>query len=155
MVALAAVPRPTGVAILAILGFLGSAAFILFGIGGLVLSAFLEGILNSAGIGGLVGAVAGLVVAIISVGILFLGLIYLLLSWGLWSGKNWARIIWIIFSILGLLGALGSIAGGAPVFGIFSLVIDVLIIYYLTRPHVSAYFHHAYMQPQMPQPPPK
>ncbi len=147
-----AVPRPTGVAILGILGFIGSIITILIGIGGLVLSAFLGSILTAFGASSLAGAVAGLAVAILSVGILVAGLIYLLLSWGLWSGKNWARIIWIIFSILGALGALGTIATSAYAAGVVDLVINVLIIYYLTRPHVAAYFKHMMMVPPASQP---
>ena len=149
---MASVSRPTGVAILAILGFIGSFITILVGIGGLILSAFLTAFLSALGISGLVGAVAGLVVAVISVFVLIAGLIYLLLSWGLWSGKNWARIIWIIFSALGALGALGTIASAAYVAGIIDLIINVLIIYYLTRPHVSAYFKHTVMMQPTPQP---
>ena len=149
---MASVSRPTGVAILAILGFLGSLITILIGIGGLVLSAFITGILDALGFSGLVGAFAGLVVAALSVVVLIAGLIYLLLSWGLWSGKNWARIIWIIFAALGALGALSTIAAGAYIAGIIDLVIDVLIIYYLTRPHVSAYFKHMVMMQPTPQP---
>lgn len=146
------VPRPTGVAILGILGFIGSIITILIGIGGLILSAFLNNILSAFGASSLVGAVAGLVVAVLSVGVLIAGLIYLLLSWGLWSGKNWARIIWIIFSILGVLGALGTIAGPAYVAGVIDLIINVIIIYYLTRPHVTAYFKHMVMMPPAAQP---
>lgn len=149
---MASVSRPTGVAILAILGFIGSFITILVGVGGLVLSAFLTAFLGALGISGLAGAIAGFVVAVVSVVVLIVGLIYLLLSWGLWSGKNWARIIWIIFSALGALGALGTIGSGAYVAGIISLIIDALIIYYLTRPHVAAYFKHMIMVQPTPQP---
>ncbi len=141
-----AVPRPTGVAILGILGFIGSFLTIITGIGGLVLSAFISDILTSLGAGSLGSQIVGAIVALFSVGVLIVGLIYLLLSWGLWSGKNWARIIWILFSILGALGALGVLVGGAVGF-IVPLVIDILIIYYLTRPHVAAYFKHMVMMP--------
>ena len=149
---MAAVSRPTGVAILGILGFIGSIITILIGIGGLVLSAFIGSILSAFGAGSLGSAVAGLAVAVLSVGILIAGLIYLLLSWGLWSGKNWARIIWIIFSILGVLGALGTLVGSAFGAGLVDLIINVLIIYYLTRPHVAAYFKHMMMVPPAAQP---
>ena len=149
---MATVSRPTGVAILGILGFIGSIITILIGIGGLILSAFLTAFLNALGVSGLSSAIAGAVVAVLSVGVLIAGLIYLLLSWGLWSGKNWARIIWIIFSVLGALGALGTIAAGAYIAGIIDLVINGLIIYYLTRPHVAAYFHHMMMVPPAAQP---
>jgi hypothetical protein len=148
---LTAVPRPTGVAILAILGFIVSILTILAGIGGLVLSAFITGILNALGSNTIASAVAGLAVAILSVGVLLAGLIYLLLSWGLWSGKNWARIIWIIFSILGALGALGVLVAGALGF-VVPLLIDIFIIYYLTRAHVKAYFKHMVMMPPPSQP---
>ncbi len=117
-----------------------------------MLSAFITAFLAALGFSGLTGAIAGFVVAIISVVVLIVGLIYLLLSWGLWSGKNWARIIWIIFAVLGALFALSTIAAGGYVAGIINLIIDALIIYYLTRPHVAAYFKHMVMVQPTPQP---
>lgn len=152
---MSAVPRPTGVTILSILGFLGAIGIILIGIGGIVLAAVLIAFLGAFGFSGFVSGVAGLVVAAIGGVILILGLIFFLISWGLWSGKNWARLIWIFFSVLGILGALGSLAVKAYGSGLINLIIDGLIVYYLTRPHVSAYFHHTPIQPMMQQPPSK
>jgi uncharacterized membrane protein (DUF2068 family) len=146
---LGVVSRPAGVAILGILGMLGGIITLLLGIGGLVLSAFLQGILNSAGLSGMFSNLASLVVALVSVGILIVGLLYLLISWGLFTGKNWARIIWILFSILGILLALLILAGGGYVVGVVYLIIEILIVYYLTRSGVAAYFKR---QPMPMQP---
>ena len=59
---------------------------------------------------------------------ILIGLVELLLAWGLYTGKNWARIVAIIFAILGLLAI--------PI----GTIISIIILYYLTRPHVKAFF---------------
>lgn len=146
MVVLAAVSRPTGVAILAILGFLEGiglliAAGIFFAASDILSSTF------TSTFGSLFGIISG----IAGVTFLIAALIVILLSWGLWSGKNWARIIVIIFSILDILGSLGVIIFNAAS-GIVLLIFYIIIVYYLTRPHVAAYFKHMMMVPPASQP---
>lgn len=137
--------RPFGVTILAILTVIDALVF--FG-----LAAFV-GVIFSW-IGGFVpGALTGLFAAIamiISVVAVIFGLIYLFLAWGLWSGKSWAWTITLILTILSLLGSLITVGSGV---GIVSLIINALILYYLTRPHVKAFFGKG-PPPEMPPPPP-
>lgn len=67
------------------------------------------------------------------------GLIELVISWGLWTGKGWAWWLGVIFTGLGLLFALVSIVSG-NLGGIVSLIIDGLILYYFFKPHVKQFF---------------
>jgi hypothetical protein len=89
----------------------------------------------------------GMIVLVITIFLLILGLISFLLAYGLWTGKGWAWTLTFIFSIIGMLLGLVSLP-----FGIIIILIDVLILYYLTRPHVKAFFGKA--PPPIPPPPP-
>ncbi len=96
-------------------------------------SAFIVGITKAPGfpLAGLFGAFG--IVLIIA------GLIELVISWGLWTGKGWAWWLGVIFTGLGLLFALASIVS-RNLGGIVSLIIDGLILYYFFKPHVKQYF---------------
>jgi hypothetical protein len=73
-------------------------------------------------------------------GVLFvIGILDLGLAYGLWTGKGWAWIISLILAILGIIGSLFSLARGG--FGaVVILILDAIILYYLTRPNVKAFF---------------
>lgn len=72
--------------------------------------------------------VIGLVLFIVAV----LGFI---MTWGLWSGKTWARTITMILAIIGIVTGIFSLPGN-----IISILIDIVILYYLTRPRIRAYY---------------
>jgi MFS family permease len=130
--------RPTGITILAVLYAIG-------------------GILGIVG-----GALSFDAVALV------LGVVEVAIAYGLWNGQNWSRILVMIFSILGIIGSavmialgptlmmfmlkanptmaskmgmfLGMISTVFTVSGIIGIVINVIILYYLTRPHVKEFF---------------
>jgi hypothetical protein len=115
----ATMQRPTGVTILAVLAFLGGLIFLGFGVAaGSILSLFLPGL----GVG-------------IEILFLVFALIQFAIGYGFWTGARWAW--W-----LGLIGALLNIVSiiGANVFG---FVIGIVMLYYLTRPHVKMWFRKA------------
>ena len=92
-------------------------------------------------IGGIIFLVSGLVLLIIGIGIILLalGIAYLVMAYGLWKGKGWAWTITLILSAIGIIVAVVSIATG-NVGGIISIIINGVIIYYLYRPNVKAFF---------------
>jgi hypothetical protein len=103
--------RPTGVVVLAVLEVIGG----------------LYSILAGAAAGTILGAIAPFLAAF---GALFIviGIINLVLAWGLYNGKSWARIVAMVFAVISLI----SIPIGT--------IIGIIILYYLTRPHVKAFF---------------
>jgi hypothetical protein len=111
--------RPFGVTLIAILAVLG-------GIG-----SFLSG-LAAVAIIPLLGIFLGGILIII-------GLAYFVVAYGLWKGLNWAWIITLIVSVIGIISGLGSLAVG-NMGAIFHLIINAIVIYYLYRPNVKAYF---------------
>jgi len=70
---------------------------------------------------------------------LIMGLIQLVIAWGLWTGKGWAWLLGLIFGVLGILMALASMVGG-NFSSLVSLAINAIIVYYLYTPPVKAFF---------------
>jgi lysylphosphatidylglycerol synthetase-like protein (DUF2156 family) len=76
---------------------------------------------------------------LIGVVVVVIGLLYLGLAWGLWTGKGWAWFLSLVLAALGLLVSLLSLVRGG--FGtIVVLILDVIILYYLFRPNVRDFF---------------
>ena len=95
-------------------------------------------------IGGLIFLGSGLVLLIVGIGfiLLVLGIAYLVMAYGLWKGKGWAWTITLILSVISIISAIVSIAYGG--YGaIINIIINAVIIYYLYRPNVKAYFGKA------------
>ena len=108
--------RPTGVAALAILQGIGGLAS--FGLG-FTLPDLLEQL----------GDVYSISVYIDTLVIVFLvlGGLSLITSFGLWGGKSWGRTIYMISVIISMLS-------------LVAIPVGAIILYYLTRPNVKAYF---------------
>jgi uncharacterized membrane protein HdeD (DUF308 family) len=92
-------------------------------------------------IGGLIFLGSGLGLLIIGFGfiLLVLGIAYLVMAYGLWNGRGWAWTITLILSVIGIVVAIASIVAG-NVSAIISIIIHAVVIYYLYRPNVKAYF---------------
>jgi uncharacterized membrane protein HdeD (DUF308 family) len=92
-------------------------------------------------IGGIIFLLSGLVLLIVGIGIvlLALGIAYLVMAYGLWRGKGWAWTITLILSVIGIIVGIVSIAAG-NVGAIVSVIIQGIVIYYLYRPNVKAFF---------------
>jgi uncharacterized membrane protein HdeD (DUF308 family) len=92
-------------------------------------------------IGGIIFLASGIVLLIVGIGIVLiaLGIAYLVMAYGLWSGKGWAWTITLILSVIGIIVAIVSIAAG-NVGAILSIIIHAVVIYYLYRPNVKAFF---------------
>lgn len=141
--------RPKGLAIIAALDFIAGFITLLFGIatitggtaGTFNLSSFVlrstPGVpffVLSVGWG---GGVVGYVIALI-----ILAIIFLLVSWRLWNGNNWARVLAGTLFSLGVLGNIWTLIQVMTILrgAIIRLSIELLSVYYLTRPHVAIYF---------------
>lgn len=141
------VSRPFGVSLLGILGMLGSLGAIFIGVILLILPSVLSGIIitsNSTQHSVNVthtSVFPGVQIIFLAAGLVALvfGIIYFFFYYSFYKGKNWARILLLIFSIIGLLGSIGTFFF-LGVFGIFSLLFNLIVVIYLTRPHVKAFF---------------
>ena len=92
-------------------------------------------------IGGLIFLGTGLGLLIVGFGfiLLVLGIAYLVMAYGLWNGRGWAWTITLILSVIGIIVAIASIVAG-NVSAIISIIIHAVVIYYLYRPNVKAFF---------------
>ena len=134
--------RPTGVTIIAILNIISGIVMILGGIGLAAASTILPTMTtidpNAGGQMALAGLLGGAGIAIGGI-MIILGIISFIVAWGLLKGKPWAWTVTIILSIISAVMGVISLVGGN--FGsIVNIIIAGVIIYYMYRPHVKAYF---------------
>ena len=146
------VGRPLGVAILAVLDIIvGILAFI----GGIAATAVstivndpeirdaIRDAMISAGIADVDAVLDILATVLLVIGaIMFvMGLVGIVVGWGLWAGKQWAWIIAVIFYIAGIV--ISAVFMVWPVWSpidVIGVIIGVVILYYLFRPNVRAWF---------------
>jgi hypothetical protein len=139
--------QPAGVIVISILDFLGMAILLCLGALAFVGMGFLATMMSRgsgnnlppaffAGLGIFLG-----IVCLISAGIAAA------LGYGMWTLKSWARILQIVFAVIGIVG------GGFGVmflmfrfspfslgFGLGRLALNIWILWYLLQPHVKAAF---------------
>src|ERR687895_1852781 len=68
-----------------------------------------------------------------------IGIVSFIVAYGLLKGMGWAWTVTIILEIISIVLNAISIATG-NIGGIVSIIISAIILYYLYRPHVKAYF---------------
>ena len=115
---------PIGIKILSILGYISGFIELIFG---LLLFSGIKNVLNNTV--SFTSLISGFI-TLFGVILLIFGLISIILATGLWKGKNWARIVTLIFTILSIIGILSSILQG-KFSNLISLTIEILIVYYL------------------------
>jgi hypothetical protein len=124
--------RPAGITILAVLQALGGIVWVLVGAGMMMVGAILP---IAVELPMFFGALAGLMGPFLVV----FGIVALVLAYGLFVGKGWAWVWSLVFAVIGLiLGLLGAVGSLGSV--ILPIIIYLIIIYYLTRSHVKAFF---------------
>ncbi len=128
--------RPVGVTILAVLE-------ILMGIIGLLTSLAIIGFSALFSTLPRVGSLLGTIGPIIGGVVLFFSLIWLATGAGFLHGRGWSWTLGMIFSILSMLGAIGALTIGLITGGVGGMIFWGLMLYYLTRTHVKAFFERS------------
>jgi uncharacterized membrane protein len=144
--------RPTGVTIIAILNIICGVIMLLIGIGLAIAGAIIPFVPQSefqqqqqnltAGdidlsqvppslVGSGLLAIGGILIAI--------GILSFVVAYGLLKGRTWAWTLTVVLSIISIVLNVISIAAG-NIAGLVSVIISGIILYYLFRPHVKAYF---------------
>lgn len=136
--------RPTGVTILAVLYFIGTAILGICGLLFIVGGSMLSGLAQSGGPGSAILAAGGAVVGSI---FLVLALLELALGIGFIKLQNWARVVAIVltgigvlFGVLGIFSLLAHVMVFALIFRFITLAIQIWILVYLFKPHVKQAF---------------
>ena len=137
--------RPLGVTVLALLEMIFGVLLVL--VGALVFG-------GASYLSAYTGTLLASVFAFIGVIALIVGVFAILIGYGLWTGKGWAWTLAFVFTIIGLAFGLFSLLSDLT--NILGVAIDALIIWYLWKPHVKAYFGKGTMptpaQPAAAQP---
>ena len=133
--------RPTGVTVIAILVIIGGILLLLAGI-----AAVAVGSLFLSQITGLGFVVIGSIILAVGIG-------YLVVSYGLLKGKRWAWTITVVLLFIGIAIDVASIIFGSFAINmnisnflsansgsVASIIISIIILYYLYRPHIKSYF---------------
>jgi hypothetical protein len=83
----------------------------------------------------------GAVLLVVGIGVvpILLGIASFVMAYGLWVGKGWAWTITLIISVISIISAIVSIVYGGSG-AIINIIINAVIIYYLYRPNVKAFF---------------
>lgn len=136
-------PRPTGVTIIAILNIIGGIIMLIAGIavvavGSLLPGIFEEGMMEAGAIGMLAGGAAVAMGAVI----IALGIFSFVVAYGMLKSMSWAWTLTVVLSVISI--ALNAVSLASGNFGgIVNIVISAIVLYYLYRPHVKAYFGKA------------
>lgn len=124
--------RPLGITILGILHIIGGIGATIAALMGAAMLGFVISEMHMLAVGGVFLGIFGA-----------LAVIEFVIAGALFSGRPWARVLVIIFAIIGLIMGLFSLATANP-FAAFSIVIDGFLLWYMWRPHVIEYFGGEY-----------
>jgi hypothetical protein len=119
---------PTGVKVIAVLYYIGAVLSALFGVLFLVGAGAIGSLLSQIPILGTLGAGLFIVVGVIMIGF---GVLDFFVGRGLWKARSWARVVVIVFAVLGAVLAIVSMAQGSILWNIFNLVVELVIGGYL------------------------
>lgn len=123
---------PTGITVLGMLQIILGIILAVFAVMVMVMSSVVG---NYSYFGDVTSIVGGAITAVLMV----LAAFSFLIASALFSGKKWGRTIVIVFSIVNLvMGAASMMVGN--VFGIGGMILNGIVLYYMWRPHVIAYF---------------
>lgn len=130
--------RPLIVSIIAILVLLSAIFEILLGAILIILGIIGGSVVGSSCTLPACESIASVLVPIIIIAgvvMLLLGIFYIFVFRGLWKGRNWARIFYIVVGIIGIIGnifaMLISPSASSIITGIIGMILPILIISYL------------------------
>ncbi len=154
-------PRPTGVTILAVLTALLAILFLITLLGSLALLAFsgnsqiIQSLRNAGAPQWIIDNIQTIGAVLTVVSLIFF-VLAVLLAYGFTKGSRWAWGLGIVVMVLNIISTVVqfiALPGTSDVFGAaISIVIPLLIIFYLTTPRVKAFFYGP--APGQPMPPP-
>ena len=128
--------RPIGITIISVLMIIGGIILIFTGITPLFIGPLISldssSNYSTSALGSLI-TIGGLV-------LVALGIASLIVSWGLLKGKEWARTITLIISIIAIIIAIISLASSQDLTHIISIIIYGIIIYYMFTDKVKLFF---------------
>ena len=132
--------RPLGVSLIAVLHWLRGGVYAIAGLAVLGLTHLGARFLSAATSDTLLGRMATGLGKAVGIGLLVMALIWIVLGLGLWTMKNWARMLTVLFVGLLLIWHLLGLAHFPTPWHILRVVIDAAIVIYLLLPDVKRVF---------------
>ena len=140
--------RPAGVTLIALLEFLIAILLILFAMasamGASVLGAIVSRTRDIGAPGFFLFAGAGMFLAVL---LLVPAVLSILLGYGMWNRRNWARVGTMIWAVLGTAGSTAGLLWALThlrMFGVMAssirLSLNLLVLWYLSQSHIRGYF---------------
>jgi hypothetical protein len=126
--------RPTGITIISVLMIIGGIILLFTGITPLFLGPLISIDSDSS------TSELGLLITIGGLVLVGLGIASFIVSWGLLKGKEWARTITLIISIIAIIFAIVSLASNGDLIHIIPVIIYGIIIYYMFTDKVKLFF---------------
>ncbi len=120
---------PTGAKVISVLYYISAGLYALFGVFLLLGAGVIGAILNQ--LIPLLGMLGMGFLAVIGIFLIGLGVLSFFIGRGLWKAQKWARILAIIFAILGILGNVLSLLSGITVSLIVMSAVNLFIAGYL------------------------
>ncbi len=140
--------RPAGVVLIALFHFLSALFLVVFAISLIIGGSVLGAITGGAMTGSVDGLSIGILVGVLG-GLFFgaLALIAAVAGYGVWTLREWGRILSIVLAVIGLLFSFpGLLMLGLHMnlflgtYRLFRIAIGILIIWYLMQPQIKVLF---------------
>lgn len=133
---------PTGVKVIAILEYVYAVLFLLSALAVFIYTYFVNWSLIYQGM--YAGMSAEVLIALTGIILLIFAAFSFVIGRGLWKGRNWARILEIVFSIIGVSSSFILVVNGA-LWGFGELIVDGIIVSYLLfNRNVKSFFNHGH-----------
>jgi len=129
--------RPLGVTILAVLNIIGGILTLILGLTITVFIAFLGFLLPTTLPFRWLVSMLGIVVGILLV---LMGVLGILVGLGFWRGWGWSWTLSVFLYGISFLLSLVNIIFARDLSSVIGLIINGILLYYLFRPHVKAWF---------------
>ena len=142
--------RPLGVTVIAILNVIGGIMMLIGGIaavtGGALLPLVPQDTLQEGVPGTGMEALSSVSTSVLGGGAIVVGAILIglaifsfVVAWGLMKGRKWAWTATVVLSVISIVFAVVSLVA-QNWFAIINIILSGVIIYYMYRPHVKAFF---------------
>ncbi len=143
--------RPAGITILAVLEMIIGIYTLIIGLSWIFILFILHemdkpSMLELSGVSQANNSPINSTISLIALGVIVvvITILHFMLAYGFWKGRRWGWGLGIIFPIVGIIGSIILFLVNSElenlVIIIPSVIIGLIILIYLTRPHVKAYF---------------
>jgi hypothetical protein len=131
--------RPTGATVISVIEGILGVLFLLVGLFVGFIGGTLGSLAGAAGGNAAAGGVLAGVGIIFGVIVIAIGVLYLLIAYGVWKARGWAWMLGMVVSIIVLVFAVLGLGNGVSLSTIISTALPAIVVYFLWTPEVKRY----------------